>query len=248
MSAGPCVVARSWASGHHSRRATNIPTHPGQQRPLLIHRQRQPIRAESWHRPRQFIGRSAIFPPSDPHLIQGGRCYDGPPPDLRTAQTLDNAHGRIEARAIATSTEAVPHFDWPGLGQIARLNARAGLAARRASRPHQAIDPMHCVEGIHHQHLACTFDCGVDSAVESRGWPMPIAASSVGALIYGPKLCAKHRIRLAGFGTGQSCPRAGRSESTRLPRQSGRSRFQRCVLPSNQQREGPLAFDPSDLG
>lgn len=27
MSAGPCAVARSWASGHHSRRATNVPTH-----------------------------------------------------------------------------------------------------------------------------------------------------------------------------------------------------------------------------
>ena len=43
------------------------------------------------------------------------------PPDLRRAETVEKAHGRIETRTIATSAEAVPHLDWPGLGQIARL-------------------------------------------------------------------------------------------------------------------------------
>lgn len=48
-------------------------------------------------------------------------CYDGPPPDLTVAETLEKGHGRIETRKIAVSAEAVPHLDWPGLGQIARL-------------------------------------------------------------------------------------------------------------------------------
>ena len=49
------------------------------------------------------------------------RCFDGLPPDLKTAETLDKGHGRVEIRKIAVSAEAVPHLDWPGLGQIARL-------------------------------------------------------------------------------------------------------------------------------
>jgi predicted transposase YbfD/YdcC len=59
---------------------------------------------------------SAIIPPSDPDRID-----NGPPPDLRHAQTIGKAHGRLETRRIATSSEAVVHLDWPGLAQIARL-------------------------------------------------------------------------------------------------------------------------------
>ena len=40
---------------------------------------------------------------------------------MRRAETVEKAHGRIETRTIAISAEAVPHLDWPGLGQIARL-------------------------------------------------------------------------------------------------------------------------------
>jgi hypothetical protein len=54
--------------------------------------------------------------------LDTGRCYDdGPPPDLRVAETLEKGHGRIEIRKIAVSAEAVPHLDWPGLWQIACL-------------------------------------------------------------------------------------------------------------------------------
>jgi len=44
-----------------------------------------------------------------------------PPPDMRTAETVDADHGRVEIRRIAVSSEAVPRLDWPGPGQIARL-------------------------------------------------------------------------------------------------------------------------------
>ena len=46
---------------------------------------------------------------------------NGPPPDLRCAETLEKGHGRIETRAIAVSAEAVAHLGWPGLAQVARL-------------------------------------------------------------------------------------------------------------------------------
>lgn len=49
------------------------------------------------------------------------RCYDGPPPDLKGAETIEKGHGRIETRKIAVSAEAAPYLDWPGLGQIGRL-------------------------------------------------------------------------------------------------------------------------------
>jgi Transposase DDE domain len=40
---------------------------------------------------------------------------------LKSAETAGKAHGRIETRRITTSAEAVPHLEWPGLAQIARL-------------------------------------------------------------------------------------------------------------------------------
>lgn len=49
------------------------------------------------------------------------RIDNGPPPDLQGAEVDDKGHGRLETRRIATSAEAVPHIDWPGLAQIARL-------------------------------------------------------------------------------------------------------------------------------
>ncbi len=52
----------------------------------------------------------AIFPPSD-----------GPPPDLVKAETTDKGHGRIEVRKIAVTSEVVPHLDWPGAAQAARI-------------------------------------------------------------------------------------------------------------------------------
>ena len=48
------------------------------------------------------------------------------------AKTLDKEHGRIETRAITTSAEAVPHLDWPGLGQIARLERTRRIGAKES--------------------------------------------------------------------------------------------------------------------
>jgi hypothetical protein len=43
------------------------------------------------------------------------------PPDLATAETVEKGHGRIETRSIAVSAEVVPHLEWPGTAQVARI-------------------------------------------------------------------------------------------------------------------------------
>src|SRR3982751_1247157 len=47
--------------------------------------------------------------------------WDGPPPDLEQACTVEKGHGRLETRRIATSREVVPHLDWPGVAQVGRI-------------------------------------------------------------------------------------------------------------------------------
>jgi len=37
------------------------------------------------------------------------------------AETVEKAHGRIETRSIAVSAEVVPHLQWPGAAQVARI-------------------------------------------------------------------------------------------------------------------------------
>ena len=34
---------------------------------------------------------------------------------------MDKEHGRIETRRITTSAEVVPHLEWPGAAQVARI-------------------------------------------------------------------------------------------------------------------------------
>ena len=37
------------------------------------------------------------------------------------AETVEKAHGRIETPRIAVSAEVVPHLQWPGAAQVARI-------------------------------------------------------------------------------------------------------------------------------
>src|SRR3954471_11802868 len=66
------------------------------------------------------------FPP--PELIKAlgeqapcDALWDGPPPDLEQACTVEKGHGRLETRRIATSREVVPHLDWPGVARVGRI-------------------------------------------------------------------------------------------------------------------------------
>jgi predicted transposase YbfD/YdcC len=44
-----------------------------------------------------------------------------PPPDLKTAQSVDKEHGRLEIRKIEVSAEVIAHLAWPGAAQVARI-------------------------------------------------------------------------------------------------------------------------------
>ena len=40
---------------------------------------------------------------------------------MKTAETVEKEHGRIEIRKIAVSAEVVSHLGWPGAAQVARI-------------------------------------------------------------------------------------------------------------------------------
>ena len=40
---------------------------------------------------------------------------------MKTAETVEKEHGRIEIRKIAVSAEVVPHLEWPAAAQVARI-------------------------------------------------------------------------------------------------------------------------------
>ena len=40
---------------------------------------------------------------------------------MKTAETVEKEHGRIEIRRIAVSAEVVPHLGWPAAAQVARI-------------------------------------------------------------------------------------------------------------------------------
>jgi predicted transposase YbfD/YdcC len=60
----------------------------------------------------------------------GAGAWDGPPPDLDRAETVEKGHGRIERRRIATTCEIVPYLAWPGLAQVCRIERRREVAGK----------------------------------------------------------------------------------------------------------------------
>lgn len=40
---------------------------------------------------------------------------------MKTAETVEKEHGRLEIRKIAVSAEVVPHLEWPAASQVARI-------------------------------------------------------------------------------------------------------------------------------
>lgn len=54
----------------------------------------------------------------DDHTVEGGKVVH----DFRTARRVGKGHGRREVRAITVSAELAGYSDWPGLGQVFRLD------------------------------------------------------------------------------------------------------------------------------
>lgn len=50
--------------------------------------------------------------------------WNNPPTDFQTAQTTSKAHGRVEERTLTASRLLNEYVDWPGLGQVFKLERR----------------------------------------------------------------------------------------------------------------------------
>jgi hypothetical protein len=53
-----------------------------------------------------------------------------PPPDLRTAGTVEKGHGRIETRTLSVSHECAAHLGWPGAQQVCRIERTREIGGR----------------------------------------------------------------------------------------------------------------------
>lgn len=52
---------------------------------------------------------------------------------MKTAETVEKEHGRIEIRKIAVSAEVIPHLDWPGAAQVARIERIREIAGKAST-------------------------------------------------------------------------------------------------------------------
>lgn len=58
--------------------------------------------------------------------------WNNPPTDFRTARTVTKAHGRVEERTLTASSLLNGYLDWPGLGQVFKLERRFTTVATGA--------------------------------------------------------------------------------------------------------------------
>jgi predicted transposase YbfD/YdcC len=58
-----------------------------------------------------------------------------PPLDMRTATTVEKGHGRLEVRHLVASTDLNDYLDWPGLGQVLRIERTWWARGKR----HEAV-------------------------------------------------------------------------------------------------------------
>jgi predicted transposase YbfD/YdcC len=74
-------------------------------------------------------------------LFQPESCVPGfspEPKDFRTAQTIDNGHGRLETRTLTTSSLLRDYADWPYLEQVFRLE-RQTTYLKQGRTEHEVI-------------------------------------------------------------------------------------------------------------
>jgi len=55
--------------------------------------------------------------------------WNNPPTDFQTARTVNKAHGRLEERTLTASCLLNDYLDWPGLGQVFKLERRCTTLA-----------------------------------------------------------------------------------------------------------------------
>jgi predicted transposase YbfD/YdcC len=70
--------------------------------------------------------------------------WDGPPPDLAIARTIEKGHGRIEQRELAATSELADYLDWPDLAQVCRIHRSREIAGKRSEETVYAVTSLSC--------------------------------------------------------------------------------------------------------
>jgi predicted transposase YbfD/YdcC len=71
--------------------------------------------------------------------VSATAARDGPPPDLRSAETTDKGHGRIEVRRLTATREIVPYLQWPDLAQVCRIERTREIAGKTSREVAYAV-------------------------------------------------------------------------------------------------------------
>ncbi len=77
------------------------------------------------------------------------------PPDLAKAETTGKEHGRIETRTITTSAEVVPHLQWPGAAQVARIERTRRVRDKQSVEVAYVVTSLPAAEAGPEQLLSC---------------------------------------------------------------------------------------------
>ncbi len=100
---------------------------------------------------------ATLFPPELITALGGQRpsrvAWGGPPPDLTTARSIEKAHGRIEQRELAATSELATYLDWPGVAQLCRIRRTRELAGRQSQEIVYAITSLPRQRASSHQLL-----------------------------------------------------------------------------------------------
>jgi predicted transposase YbfD/YdcC len=65
---------------------------------------------------------------------------------MKTAQSIEKEHGRIEVRKIAVSAEVIPHLDWPGAAQVARIERIREISGKTSTETAYIITSLTAAE------------------------------------------------------------------------------------------------------
>jgi Transposase DDE domain len=75
---------------------------------------------------------------------------------LKTAETVEKEHGRLEIRKIAVSAEVVPHLKWPGAVQVARIERIREIGGKVSTETAYIVTSLNAAEASPERLLELT--------------------------------------------------------------------------------------------
>ncbi len=75
---------------------------------------------------------------------------------MKTAETVEKEHGRLEIRKIAVSAEVVSHLGWPGAAQVARIERTREIGGKVSTETAYIVTSLTAAEAGPERLLALT--------------------------------------------------------------------------------------------